>query len=136
MGKVNTMNYQELMKHLATKNLNKDDVEGLIRDSFWLDSIEKIKAEKEKWSDFWNDKSLDGNYYCDLFSEWADSKVDVYYAKLTENLMGFANYIDEALEEWLVDRSAGIRKIIQAWQYKAYEQRGSEVLEKLRNLDL
>ncbi|HAS38966.1 MAG TPA: hypothetical protein DCS93_00735 [Microscillaceae bacterium] len=66
------MSYQELIKHLATENLNERDVEGLLI-TIKLDSIEKIKAKLDKGIDF-----LDDYMNSEFFLEWACSMADVH----------------------------------------------------------
>lgn len=50
--------------------------------------------------DYRNDKNKDGNYYCDLASEYADRQVDVYYGSLWEKAPKFQWWTEDALNEF------------------------------------
>jgi len=130
------MSYQELIKYLTTENLNENDVQDLIKYSFWLDSIEKIKAEKGKWSDFWDDQAYDDTNYRDLFSHRAEGRAQLASNKIARDLIKFTDYIDQVLEKDCGCTRTGIRTIITVWQCYAYQERGNEVLKKLRELEL
>lgn len=133
MSKLSTMSYQELMKFLITENLNEQDVQSLIKDSFWLDSIEKIKAEKEKWSDFWDDKAYGSDDYRNLLLQRAQIRAQLASTKIAKGLITFTDYINQVIEEhW---GRADIRTIIAVWQCNAYEEQGNELLKKLRELE-
>lgn len=51
-------------------------------------------------SDYRNDQNQDGNYYCDLASEWADSQVDIYNSDLWEKAPKFQWWIEDAINDF------------------------------------
>ncbi len=96
--------------------------------------IEKIKDIQEyikEKNDFWDDKTKDGRYWCDIASEWADNEVDIYNQDLFETAWQFSEWIEEALEEFGFDKKRGLIGVLQAGQYLFYSRLASEILSIL-----
>jgi len=51
-------------------------------------------------SDYRNDQTDNGHYYCDLASEWADSQVDIYNSDLWEKAPKFQWWIEDAINDF------------------------------------
>lgn len=64
--------------------------------------------------------SYNSGYICDVFSEIADSNVDIYYSDLFEWAKDNIGYIDEATEEF--GNPNDLIKQIQQGEFYAYEQ--------------
>lgn len=64
--------------------------------------------------------SYDSGYICDVFSEIADSNVDIYYSDLFEWAKDNIGYIDEATQQF--GNPNDLIKQIQQGEYYAFEQ--------------
>lgn len=51
-------------------------------------------------SDYRNNQTDNGYYYCDLASEWADSQVDIYNSDLWEKAPKFQWWIEDAINDF------------------------------------
>lgn len=72
------------------------------------------------------------HYICDVISEIADSNIDIYYYDLFKWLPDNYSYVEEAIENGLVDTSnADIPKMIQAGQYEYNTQNLYENLDSI-----
>jgi hypothetical protein len=67
---------------------------------FTKDFLSNYDIEITEGCDYRNDQNKDGHYYCDLASEYADRRVDVYYGSLWEKAPKFQWWIDDALNEF------------------------------------
>jgi len=67
---------------------------------FTKEFLSNYNIEITEDCDYRNDQNKDGNYYCDLASEYADRQVDVYYGSLWEKAPKFQWWIDDALNEF------------------------------------
>jgi len=64
-----------------------------------------------------------GTYICDAITETADSNVHIYNNDLWETAPSISDYIEEAIEEGLVDTSkVDLMKIFMAGEYQYYTQ--------------
>jgi hypothetical protein len=81
--------------------------------------------------DYRNGQNDEGNYYCDMASERADSQVDIYNARLRKTAPDFQYFIQEALEEFGYDQKRGIIGTFQMGQYLYYSRFAGYVLNQL-----
>lgn len=83
------------------------------------------------FGEYFND--YDNGYICDIITEIADNKVDIYNDDLLEWAKGNYSYIEEALDEFGTPTDSNGRadfiKIIQQGQYYANERNLYENLE-------
>lgn len=71
-------------------------------------------------------------YICDIITEVADNSVNIYNHQLWENAPKIREYIEEAIEEGLVDTSnVDLIRIFQAGEYQYYTQLLYENLETM-----
>ena len=131
MSKLSTTSYQELIKFLTTENLNEKKVEDLLKNYLWLGSVDKIKAEKEKWADFWCDSTLEGKAYHDKLTKWAEFQVDGDENYLAQNLINYYQHVNTVLEDGI---DGDIWTLLQEGLREAYESWGREILDKLKEM--
>lgn len=81
--------------------------------------------------DYRNDQNKNGNYYCDLASEYADRQVDVYYGSLWEKAPKFQWWVEDALNEFWFDKSRGMIGLLQMGQYLFYSRLTGHILNNL-----
>lgn len=67
---------------------------------FAKEFLSNYNIEITEGCDYRNDQNKDGNYYCDLASEYADRQVDVYYGSLWEKAPKFQWWTEDALNEF------------------------------------
>jgi hypothetical protein len=94
------------------------------------DNLKQYKKEK---NDFWNDKNADGNYFCDITSEWADSRVSIYNYNLWREAPIFSDYIEDALNEYGFDKERGLIGLFMQGQFHFYNGLAGEVLQLINN---
>lgn len=105
---------------------------------------EMLEERKEdlKWRmndlavDFSADYDLQtSSYFCDLFTEYADSQVDIYASDLFEWAKSNYEYIEEAVEEFGIDsRNFDFLRVIQSGQLLYNERQLFEDEEKIVEL--
>ncbi len=71
----------------------------------------------------------------DSLHEWADSQVDIYYHDIYNSTRLFADAINEARGEGLLQGDETIDKQIQSGQYHFYYRLGFEVKDKWEDLN-
>ena len=78
-------------------------------------------------NDFDYDKSID------LMYERANNSVDIYYADLYRSVPAFSDYINDVINDWLIDmKNFELWKAIQAWQWKFYETFWYELIAQIK----
>jgi hypothetical protein len=119
-------------KHVLL-DLNKDpsgEVEQFLSDI----GIDEKTIKSYKGNDFWNDKNNDGQYWCDLSSELADSKVSIYYSDLWDNAKYYQEYTEQAIGEGLCEGVTEITKYFAAGEYKFWSGFYNEILRALEEI--
>ena len=79
----------------------RNELEEMVKDFFESYDVqdEDLAKYAEEGNDFWNDKTKEGYYWCDISSEWADSQVDIYYADMYKSVWDYSDRVEERLEE-------------------------------------
>lgn len=67
---------------------------------FAKDFLSSYNIEITEGCDYRNEQNQDGHYYCDLASEYADRRVDIYNSDLWEKAPKFQWWVEDALNEF------------------------------------
>lgn len=95
--------------------------------------FEKLEERKEEIKKEINDISIDfasdydlnsSSYLCDLFTEYADSQVDIYYKDLIEWLFDGVDYVERYVEEFGIDeKNFNFWDIVRGGQFLDFQER-------------
>lgn len=96
-------------------------------------SFEDAMGDDDNAFSNFNDYS-GGTYICDAIAEIADGMVDIYNGDLWENAPKVSDYIEQAMEEGLVDTSSRNFSLTNAFQAGEYEYYTAALYKNLDEL--
>jgi hypothetical protein len=95
--------------------------------------FEKLEERKEEIKRSINDISIDfasdydlksSSYLCDLFNDYADSQVDIYYRDLVEWLFDGVDYVERYVAEFGIDeKNFDLWDIIRGGQFLYFQEK-------------
>ena len=82
--------------------------------------------------DYWNDTNKDGDYYCDLANEWADSMVEIYDHEVRKNAFKYRYFTQEVFSGFWVSNDISITELLRMWEYLFYSRLAEYALHQLK----
>ncbi len=106
----------------------REEQSALIQDFFTDYNIDfkSIVKMKKNDNDFWNDLNINDSHWCDISSEFADGRVDIYNNDLWESVKDFSEWTEQALDEFGIDgcgiKEGGLTQLFAMGQYMYYSE--------------
>ena len=123
------------LSHFLEQLIFEDDFYDVYNDDHLhdlaFDFLDSYNITLKKNCDYRNEQTENGDYYCDIASERADSQVDIYNANLRKSASDFEYFIQDALEEFGFQKERGIIGVFQMGQYLYYSRFAYFILNQL-----